>query len=254
MAQEDQTSNTSSGGGGIGNSSSGGRSSKKQRPKKVPQRGLGVAQLERIRIEEQQKKDAALILPSPSPSSSSSSLTHHHKSSSYLSLPIPTFHSPPPPPNQLSSSCSIPFPSDIISPPNSTFRPPLFPVSNIDNIIVSSAAAANTVPLTCGSAVWPPALLPGNNGSVNNNNNNIGHKFWSSSEYKIEKECSGLDPGLAFRTNLTLPYESEPIWPLPSLMQRAQTFQQPSSSMVSIFIFYIFSLISILLLIDKELR
>ncbi|XVF78714.1 hypothetical protein PTKIN_Ptkin14bG0157700 [Pterospermum kingtungense] len=230
MAQEDQTqrcsnSNTSSGGGNIGNSSSG-RSSKKQRPKKVPQRGLGVAQLERIRIEEQQKKDAALavaapILPSPS-SVISPSVTHHK--SPYLSLPIPSFQYPS---NQ---SSSIPFPADI-SPPNSTFRPPLS-VQNIDNIVSSTA---NTAPLTCGSAVWPPgaAILPGN-GSVSNNNNNNGNKFWSSCEYKVEKECSGLDPGLAFRANLSLPYESEPIWPLPSLMQRAQFFQQPSSSMVNL--------------------
>ncbi|XWS10064.1 hypothetical protein CRYUN_Cryun39dG0043800 [Craigia yunnanensis] len=224
MAEEDQTprcskSNTSSGG-GIGNSI--GRSSKKQRPKKVPQRGLGVARLERIRIEEQQKKHvaeavAAAILPSPS-SVISPPITHHK--SSYLSLPIPSFHHS----NKSSSSASsIPFPADI-SPPNSIFRPPLS-VQNID--IVSTE---NTVPLISGSPGWPPgaAVLPGN-GSVNN-----GHKFSSSYEYKIEKECSGLDSGLAFRNNLSLPNESEPIWPLPSLMQRAQPFQQPSSSMVNL--------------------
>ncbi|XP_022734610.1 uncharacterized protein LOC111288110 [Durio zibethinus] len=216
--QEDQTqrysnSNTSSGG-GIGNNI--GRSSKKHRPKKVPQRGLGVAQLERIRIEEQQKKDAALAVILPSPSSVISPPPTHHKSS-YLSLPTPSFH----PSNQTSSSASsIPFPADI-SPPNPIFRPPLS-VKNID--IVSTA---NTVPLTSGSPGWPPgaAVLPGN-GSVN--------KFWSSCEYKIEKECAGLDPGLAFRTNLSLPYESESIWPLPSLMQRAQPFQQHYSSMVNL--------------------
>ncbi|XP_017979539.1 PREDICTED: uncharacterized protein LOC18594125 isoform X2 [Theobroma cacao] len=173
MAQEDQSqrcsnSNTSSGG-GFGNSV--GRSSKKQKPKKVPQRGLGVAQLEKIRLEEQQKKDAAVAAAAgilPSPSSSVISQPTHHKSSSYLSLPIPRWHP--------------------------------------------------------GAGV----VLPGN-GSVNS-----GHKLWSSREYSIEKECSGLDPGLAFRTNLSLPYESEPIWPPPSLMQRAQPFQQPSSSMVNL--------------------
>ncbi|XWS10956.1 hypothetical protein CRYUN_Cryun38cG0042800 [Craigia yunnanensis] len=225
MAQEDQTqrcsnSNTSSGG-GIGNTI--GRSSKKKRPKKVPQRGLGVAQLERIRIQEQQKKDAAIAVAAailPSHSSVISPPPTHHKSS-YLSLPIPSFH----PSNQSSSSASsIPFPADI-SPPNSIFKPPLS-VQNIDTV-----STANTVPiLTSGSPGWPPgaAVLPGN-GSVNH-----GHKFWSSCEYKIEKECSGLYPGLAFKTYLSLPYESEPIWPLPSLMQRAQPFQQPSSSMVNL--------------------
>ncbi|XP_022717200.1 uncharacterized protein LOC111275875 [Durio zibethinus] len=222
MGQEDQTqrcsnSNTSSGG-AIGNNING-RSSKKQRPKKVPQRGLGVAQLEKIRIEEQQKKDAAVAVAaaaiSPSPSSVVSPPTTHHKSS-YLCLPIQSFQS--------SSASSIPFPPDV-SPPNSIFRPPL-PVQNID--IVSTV---NTVPLTSCSPGWPPgsAVLPSGNGSVNN-----GHKFWSSYEYNIEKECSGLDPRLAFRTNLSLPYESEPIWPLPSLMQRAQPFQHASSSLVNL--------------------
>ncbi|KAF8025851.1 hypothetical protein BT93_F2630 [Corymbia citriodora subsp. variegata] len=36
------------------------RPSRKQKPKKVPRRGLGVAQLERIRIEEQQKNHASV--------------------------------------------------------------------------------------------------------------------------------------------------------------------------------------------------
>ncbi|KAK6229347.1 hypothetical protein SCA6_018298 [Theobroma cacao] len=228
MAQEDQSqrcsnSNTSSGG-GFGNSV--GRSSKKQKPKKVPQRGLGVAQLEKIRLEEQQKKDAAVAAAAgilPSPSSSVISQPTHHKSSSYLSLPIPSNFHPSNQSSYSSSSSSIPFPADL-SPPNLIFRPPLS-VQNADVV------SANTVPLTTGSSPgWHPGagvVLPGN-GSVNS-----GHKLWSSREYSIEKECSGLDPGLAFRTNLSLPYESEPIWPPPSLMQRAQPFQQPSSSMVN---------------------
>ncbi|OMO92396.1 hypothetical protein COLO4_17616 [Corchorus olitorius] len=231
MAQEDQqqrcsnNSNTSSGtcGGISGNNFV--RSSKKQKAKKVPQRGLGVAQLERIRLEEQQKKDSssvvsAAILPSPPPPPPPPPTHHHHhhhhQKPSFLPLTIPSnFH----PSNQpcSSSSASIPLiPADIISPPNSIFRPP-FSVQNIDVNI-----SANTVPLTSG-----------------NNKNGHNNKHWSSSceyNYNFEKECSGLDPGLAFRTNLSLPYESEPIWPLPSLMQRAQAqpFQQPSSSMVNL--------------------
>lgn len=35
-----------------------GKSTKQQRKKKIPQRGLGVAQLEKIRLEEQQKRQA----------------------------------------------------------------------------------------------------------------------------------------------------------------------------------------------------
>ncbi|XP_039025658.1 uncharacterized protein LOC120159053 [Hibiscus syriacus] len=52
MVQEDQT------------TSSTGKSCKKRRPKKVPQRGLGVAQLEKMRLEEQQKKDPFCRSPS----------------------------------------------------------------------------------------------------------------------------------------------------------------------------------------------
>ncbi|XP_054811685.1 uncharacterized protein LOC129312923 isoform X2 [Prosopis cineraria] len=88
MTQKDQTqkwSNSSSGGGGGGL----GRSSKKPKQKKVPQRGLGVAQLEKIRIEEQQRKEAAAagaILPAPPPPTSLS------PSKPYLPLSIPSFH------------------------------------------------------------------------------------------------------------------------------------------------------------------
>lgn len=214
MAQEDQmtqrySNSNSNSGSGIGNgNNNNGRYSKKQRPKKVPQRGLGVAQLEKIRIEEQQKKDAG-ILPSQSPVVNVNCHHHHHKPSASSSstspscfpLPIPTFL----PSNQSCSSLA----SADISPPNSMFRPP-------NGDVVSTA---NTVPLTCNSGQ---------------------NKIWGSCDYEynnIEKECCGLDPGLAFRSNLSLPYESEPIWPLPCLMQRApqqqqQPFQQPSSPLV----------------------
>ncbi|KAB2049260.1 hypothetical protein ES319_A13G164600v1 [Gossypium barbadense] len=89
--------NTTSSGGGIGNTNIG-RSFKKQRPKKVPERGLGVAQLEKIRNEEEeeQKKHAAVLSPP----------TVSHKSS-YVPLPIPSFHLS----NQSSSSSSVPFPA-----------------------------------------------------------------------------------------------------------------------------------------------
>lgn len=72
MAQEEQAqkySNSSSGGANGGGGSSTARSCKKLKQKKIPQRGLGVAQLERIRLEEQQKKDGlslqtSTLLPS----------------------------------------------------------------------------------------------------------------------------------------------------------------------------------------------
>ncbi|XVE50145.1 hypothetical protein DITRI_Ditri01bG0138300 [Diplodiscus trichospermus] len=196
MAREDQTqggcsnSNTSSGG-GVGNSN--GRSSTKEKPKKVPQRGLGVAQLERIRIADEQRKGAtaAAIL---------------HPPSSVISPTIPSFH---PSYQSSSSASSIPFPANTS--PNSIFMPPL------SGQTIDVVSTENTVPLISYPPGWYPgaAVLPGN-GSVN-----YGHKFWSS--------CPVLDPRLAFRTNSCLPYESGPVFPLPSWMQRAQTFQQPSS-------------------------
>lgn len=72
MAQEEENAfgcSYSSGGGGSrggGGGGSGGGSCrpKKIKPKKVPQRGLGVAQLEKIRIEEEQKNVIAASSPS----------------------------------------------------------------------------------------------------------------------------------------------------------------------------------------------
>lgn len=72
MAQEEQAqkcSNSSSGGGANGGGSITARSCKKLKQKKIPQRGLGVAQLERLRLEEQQKKNGlslqtSAVLPS----------------------------------------------------------------------------------------------------------------------------------------------------------------------------------------------
>lgn len=61
MAQEEQDQRGSTGSSGVGGGNVAGvsKSSKKQKQKKIPQRGLGVAQLERIRIEELKKKDGA---------------------------------------------------------------------------------------------------------------------------------------------------------------------------------------------------
>ncbi|KAF7849249.1 hypothetical protein BT93_L1049 [Corymbia citriodora subsp. variegata] len=117
MAQEDQTqkcSNSSSGGNITIASNNSIRSSKKQKQKKVPQRGLGVAQLEKIRIEEQQKRDAATIFPSPAAISQSSSC--------YLPAPLVNYHV-----------------QGDFAPPNSIFRPVApHPVQNFE---VPSAGA-----------------------------------------------------------------------------------------------------------------
>ncbi|XP_058095698.1 uncharacterized protein LOC131241075 isoform X2 [Magnolia sinica] len=105
MAQEEQQrcSNSSSGGGG-GSSIGGGRSCKKLKQKKIPQRGLGVAQLEKIRLEELQKKDAAAAAAG----------------SPHFLVPLP--HHPPclsdlPSPNSIFKT-SVPFSNlDLIGPP-----------------------------------------------------------------------------------------------------------------------------------------
>ncbi|KAL9145818.1 hypothetical protein ABFS82_13G068500 [Erythranthe guttata] len=87
MAQEDQeqtltgslcdSAGGGSGGGGGGNN----KPSKNGKPKKVPQRGLGVAQLEKIRLEEQRERDA-LKLSSPG--------------YRFVSVQTPDFDPPPP--------------------------------------------------------------------------------------------------------------------------------------------------------------
>ncbi|KAL5803012.1 hypothetical protein ACOSQ4_031317 [Xanthoceras sorbifolium] len=204
MAQEEQSqkcSNSSSGTCGGGNVV---RSSKKQKAKKVPQRGLGVAQLERIRLEEQQKRDGITVLTSPTSSSISPT-----KSSS-LSLPItPNYHP--------SSPYSIPFPPDHFSSSNLILRPS----SSLQNNEILNSNTA--VPLTNPPVGWSTVPIHQGQASV--------HKLWNSCDYNLEKRISGLDPGIAFRSNLNacLPYESIPIWPLPGLMHKAHQYQQPSS-------------------------
>lgn len=61
MAQEERNQRGSTGcsGSGGGNVLGVNKSSKKQKQNKIPQRGLGVAQLEKIRIEGLKKKEAA---------------------------------------------------------------------------------------------------------------------------------------------------------------------------------------------------
>ncbi|XP_074365356.1 uncharacterized protein LOC141706525 [Apium graveolens] len=106
MAQQEQNqkySNISIGGctgGGVGCTGGGvARSSKKLKQKKVPQRGLGVAQLEKIRLEEQQKRDANFQVPGAivSPSNSSSCLASQCSNfrpdvSAYLTSTSPIDH------------------------------------------------------------------------------------------------------------------------------------------------------------------
>lgn len=214
MAQEDQTQNCSNGSGCGGG---GGRSSKKPNKKpKVPQRGLGVAQLEKIRLEEQQKKNAAAILQPPPQSSVSST------KSSYVPLTIQNFHHSN---HQYSSPVPLPCGGSPVD-----FMTPL-PLQHMD-----AKAPPSTVPLanTSGGgggggfeAGWPAVAVLPRHGNV--------PKLWNSHEFDLEKERFGVDPGLPFLPCLS--YESNPIWPLPNLMQRTTQYHQPSSSMVIRFVF-----------------
>ncbi|XP_022941284.1 uncharacterized protein LOC111446628 isoform X2 [Cucurbita moschata] len=193
-----------------------GRSSSKKlkpKPRKVPQRGLGVAQLERIRLEEQQKNGAgagagAAIFSSPSPLSPT-------KSSSYMSLPIPGFRQS----NRSSSSSSF-LSLPPVSLPSSTlmFGPPL-PVLNMavkDSFTFPLVDQANSG----GSETGLSAV------SILEQGNAL--KWHSSCEYSLEKENCGFHPGQAFRSNFDFPYEVSPPWPSPELLQRAQQNHSPS--------------------------
>lgn len=95
MAQEEHTqrNSNSSGGDGGGGGSSSSKSSKRLKGKKVPQRGLGVAQLEKIRLEEQQKKDGSISPPFSFLSPSHSSLNFRQNPSPSL---VPLLPSPSP--------------------------------------------------------------------------------------------------------------------------------------------------------------
>lgn len=191
----------------------GGRSSSKKlkpKPKKVPQRGLGVAQLEKIRLEEQQKNDAAAAI------FSSSSPLSPTKSSSYLSLPVPSFRQS----NRSSSSSLFPSPPPVnLSSSSSMFGPPL-PVLNMsvrDSFTVPLVDQANSG----GSETGLSAIKIMEQGNA--------HKWKSSScEYYLEKENYGVDPSLAFRSSFDFPYEVNPGWPSPELLQRAHHNQVPS--------------------------
>ncbi|KAJ1423124.1 hypothetical protein SESBI_12565 [Sesbania bispinosa] len=202
MAQEDQNRSWSNNDGGGSNGGLG-RSSKKPKKKKAPQRGLGVAQLEKIRLEEQQGRDAAAILPSPSPVSSTKS--------SYLSDPINIFHHS----NQPSSTTPLP------GPPPEFIRPPLSLQQHMDAKVLTTVPLANSGGFE-GS--WPPVSVPGH-GNV--------PQWWNSNKFDFENDGYGVKTRLPFLPSL--PFEPNPICPLPNWVQRTQQYnQQPASSMVNI--------------------
>ncbi|KAJ0700887.1 putative SPEAR family protein [Helianthus annuus] len=212
MAQEEHTSRCSNnssggaaaggtGGGGTGGTGGGGHrssSSKKLKHKKVPQRGMGVAQLEKIISEEHQKKDASVLTHNSvvSPTSSCSNLASVQKVANFR----PSI--PPPPP----------------LPPN---HHPL--VAKTDGGNASSASKATSL-ISVGGGVGNWSRL-WSDGEKQSQSYGMDHP-----RYAAPAPFSGNLGGL--------PYESNPpIWPpTPNLMlQRSQHLQQScSSSMVNV--------------------
>ncbi|KNA15332.1 hypothetical protein SOVF_098450 [Spinacia oleracea] len=117
-------------------------SSKKLKQKKVPQRGLGVAQLEKIRMEEQQKKDINNNFSSPSTDSPS-------RNGIPLSLPLPNL---PIPNNQRPlKSCRPPSPPPM--PINLSSQNPIFRTRSLPN---TENFHLGSIPCLSPDSNWPP--------------------------------------------------------------------------------------------------
>ncbi|XAR56496.1 hypothetical protein NMG60_11037012 [Bertholletia excelsa] len=182
--------------------------------KKAPQRGLGVAQLEKIRLEEQLKKDASAAVLSPK----SSFVSTSDNSSSGMAVQRPTTnfrHNPSP------SSIPIPPPSsatDLSSTTNPIFRKPSS-VPNMNVLHPSSVPLPKPSNAGGGGEIgWP---------GISGLGLNSWPRLWIG-DHIVEGGNDGLDdPGFVFRPNTTLPCDSSPIWPSPpaGVMQRTQQFQ-----------------------------
>ncbi|XP_059661459.1 uncharacterized protein LOC132307653 [Cornus florida] len=210
MAQEEkhaQKCRNSDGDGGGGGSGSGSRSSKKLKQKKVPQRGLGVAQLEKIRLEEQQKKDAANNILS------NNSIVSPSNSSCLAVQCANLRHSPSP------STIPLPRPSLAdLSPPNSLlFRPPLS-IPNADSLHPNCVTLSKPLNGTGVEIGWS---------EISGSGNGKCPKFWNC-EYNSEGENQRLeDRGFGLLSSMSLPCES---CPPPNVTYRTPHIQQPSFS------------------------
>ncbi|CAL4958934.1 unnamed protein product [Urochloa decumbens] len=83
------------GGAGAGAATGVARASKKNKPKKIPQRGLGVAQLEKLRIEEQKKMEGSAMSAAAHAANSHALAPGGGGSLGHLL----SMHPPPPPPS-----------------------------------------------------------------------------------------------------------------------------------------------------------
>ncbi|KAI3457394.1 hypothetical protein Pfo_014057 [Paulownia fortunei] len=214
MAQEEHilsSSHSGSGGGGGGSGGGGGPSSnrsKNVKQKKVPQRGLGVAQLEKIRLEEQRKREAlqaANVLANNAIGSASDTAP-------CLAVQCPSFG-----PSLSHSPNSVPLPP---SPTN-------FPSPNALYRSAPSVPIQITNQLNGGGGeIGLQTVSSPGNGSM--------PRLWNS-EYNLEGEKQRVDHlGFAFGPQVNLQYESNaPVLPLPSVPQRSYQFQRPPSPVVN---------------------
>ncbi|CAA2955117.1 Hypothetical predicted protein [Olea europaea subsp. europaea] len=200
---------------GCGNLVDGGgvSRSKKTKQKKVPQRGLGVAQLEKIRLEEQQKKEAAVQAANIL---ANNVIGSHNDSTACLAIPCPSFR-----PNLCPSSNSIPLPplspTDLPS-PNFLYRP----VQSSKNVkVLHPNSVQLSKPLNIGgNEIGLPAISGPGQGSW--------PRLWTG-EQNLEGEKQMLDHRrFAIWPRMNFPYESNALV-LP-LTQRSHQFHHPSSS------------------------
>ncbi|KAF3623637.1 BURP domain-containing protein precursor [Capsicum annuum] len=187
------------GGGGTG-SGGNSRPSKKVKAKKVPQRGLGVAQLERIRMEGEKNPTPNVLAPNKC-----------------LVVECPTFR---PKNNPLSPPSTMDLPSK-----SCVFTP------NVSALVLDGfRPKEKTLNVGGGEVSWSSVTGTGSSDKC--------PILWSC-EFSPERESQqGNRHGLgAFGSSVDLPNAlHNPILPLPSVLQRSLQYQQSScsSSMMNI--------------------
>ncbi|EEF39830.1 conserved hypothetical protein [Ricinus communis] len=186
------SSHSSSGGGVGGDNGVDSIYSKKPKRQRVPKRGPGVAELEKILREQEKRNDIEKA-----------------KSDGYsLVSSLPNSYHPQP--LALASSKSLPQPRPVsFSPHPKQFTPP--------NTTYSTALVGKSGVQIAGSNLVLPehTLLP---------------TMWSSSETKVGVGVSRSVPGFPFSARSLNGSNPSPVFPDPSLMQRSQN--TPSSAMV----------------------
>ncbi|KGN53601.1 uncharacterized protein LOC101210166 [Cucumis sativus] len=213
MAQEYQTCD-SGGDGSLGFSiigCSGKFSNRKSKQRRAPQRGLGVAQLEKIRLEEQQKRNANAVFSPPSALSPP-------KTFSKLSVLAPNLH----PIKQSSSSVPVSPSPTSFSPSNFVFKSPL-PSHNIDDTNIRTPV----VQLENGGfeTEWSDLPILGQ-GEV--------PKPCNPLEFIPQQDNLVFNSKLGFRSNFVLTHESNIDWSSPGLVQKEQQHQLSSSAGVDV--------------------